>query len=428
LAELRIADTSAQDVRLDSSPARRRRWLVAGAVTGAVVLIAALTAPWILRWSGTDASVPRAQLRSAIVTRGDLVRDASVQGRVVAAWSPPLYATQSGTITFAVESGDTVERGAVLATIDSPEIGNRLAQERANHARLKIEIERQEIEAKQQRLENRKTVDLARVMLEATSREARRADLAMEKGAIAQLDFEKAHDERRSAELAFAHAEADAELDTERLDFEIATRRIEFDRQGLLLEDLERQVAELTIVSPVDGIVGNRLVEQKTAVSRNLPVLAVVDLTRFEVEARVPESYADDLAVGMAAEVRAGATVAPATLVAVSPEIIDNQVTARLRFDGDMPPGLRQNQRLTTRILLESRPDVLLVARGQFLESGGGRIAYRIEDRIARRTAIEVGARSIAAVEILSGLAVGDEIVVSGTEGFEGKDTVLITE
>jgi HlyD family secretion protein len=428
LAELRIADTSAQDVRLDSAPARRRRWLVAGAVTGAVVLIAALTAPWILRWSGTDASVPRAQLRSAIVTRGDLVRDASVQGRVVAAVSPTLYATQSGTITFAVESGDTVERGAVLATIDSPEIGNRLAQERANHARLKIEIERQEIEAKQQRLENRKTVDLARVMLEATSRESRRADLAMEKGAIAQLDFEKAHDERRSAELAFAHAEADAELDTERLDFEIATRRIEFDRQGLLLEDLERQVAELTIVSPVDGIVGNRLVAQKTAVSRNLPVLAVVDLTRFEVEARVPESYADDLAVGMAAEVRAGATVAPATLVAVSPEIIDNQVTARLRFDGDMPPGLRQNQRLTTRILLESRPDVLLVARGQFLESGGGRIAYRIEDRIARRTAIEVGARSLAAVEILSGLAVGDEIVVSGTEGFEGKDTVLSTE
>ncbi len=265
-------------------------------------------------------------------------------------------------------------------------------------------------------MENRKTADLAEVALTASDREARRADGAYGKGAISQLDYEKAHDEKRSSEVAYAHAVADAVLDSERLDFELKTRLLELEGQGLLVEDLIREVDELSIRSPVGGVVGNLLVEQKTSVSLNVPVLAVVDLSRFEVEAQVPESYSDDLAVGMAAEVRTGTTLTNATLVAISPEIIANQVTVRLRFDSDMPAGLRQNQRLTTRVLFEAKADVMRVARGQFLESGGGRITYVIEDGIARRRTIEVGARSLNAVEIVSGLAVGDEIIVSSLE------------
>ncbi len=428
VSELSIADTSGQDIAIEPE-SKRKQYLIGGiAATVALIAIVVLVMPFVLRWSEADDSVARDRLRTSMVTRGDLVRDVSVQGRVVAAVSPTLYAPQSGTITFLVEAGDSVLTGDVLAVIDSPGLANTLKQEQANYARLQVEIERQGIETKQKKLENRKTADLAEVALTASDREARRADGAYGKGAISQLDYEKAHDEKRSSEVAYAHAVADAELDSERLDFELKTRQLELEGQGLLVEDLIREVDELSIRSPVGGVVGNLLVEQKTSVSLNVPVLAVVDLSRFEVEAQVPESYSDDLAVGMAAEVRTGTTLTNATLVAISPEIIANQVTVRLRFDGDMPAGLRQNQRLTTRVLFEAKADVMRVARGQFLESGGGRIAYVIEDGIARRRTIEVGARSLNAVEIVSGLAVGDEIIVSSLETFAGKEALLITD
>ena len=58
----------------------------------------------------------------------------------------------------------------------------------------------------------------------------------------------------------------------------------------------------MSITSPVDGIVGDLLVEQKATVSSDMPVMAVVDLSRFEIDAQVPESYADDLAIGMQAD------------------------------------------------------------------------------------------------------------------------------
>lgn len=396
----------------------------------AVLAAAALLAmPTLTRWFEAEMSVSRERLRTAAVTRGDLVRDVSVQGRVVAAVSPTLYATQAGTITFQVEAGDMVSAGDVLAVIDSPEVANRLEQEEATRSRRAIEVERQRIQAEQHKLATRKAVDLASVALTAARREARRADQAYATEAISQIDFEKAHDELRSAELAHEHAAADAELEAERLDFELRTLELELERQQLLVHDLRRQVDELSIRSPADGIVGNRLVEQKTAVGPNMPVLGVVDLSRFEVEAQVPESYADDLAVGMAAEVRVGRAPKAATLVAVSPEVMDGSVTVRLRFDDDAgTAGLRQNQRLTTRVLLEAKYGVLRVTRGQFLESGGGRIAYVLEGDMARRRGIEIGARSLNAVEVVAGLNVGDEIVVSGIERFEGKETVLVTD
>ncbi|HBX37539.1 MAG TPA: efflux transporter periplasmic adaptor subunit, partial [Pseudohongiella sp.] len=220
--------------------------------------------------------------------------------------------------------------------------------------------------------------------------------------------------------------EMDAELDNNRLEFELQTRQLDVDQQKLLVEDVERQVNSLTLISPVDGIVGNLLVDQKTNVIRNQPVMSVVDLSAFEIEVLVPESYVDDLAIGMVADVRSGNQVNNATLVAISPEIIDNQVTARLRFEQPVPDGLRQNQRLSTRILLEQKQGVLMVPRGQFVESGNGRVAYVVRDGMAYRTPIVIGATSLSNIEILDGLQVGDTIVVSSTDLFNGADTVLI--
>ena len=113
-------------------------------------------------------------------------------------------------------------------------------------------------------------------------------------------------------------------------------------------------------------------------------------------------------------------------LIAVSPEIIDNQVTGRVRFNDAVPAGLRQNQRLTTRVLLEEKFDVLMVQRGQFFDSGNGRVAYLVDDDVAYRRSIVTGATSLNSIEIVDGLQAGDTIVVSSTDSFNGADTVLI--
>lgn len=426
--KLKIADTSAQDVVL-APKSHKRRYLIGGSTLLVILVISWIIVPVINRWASATVTVPLERLRIAEVTRGDLVRDVSVQGRVIAAISPTLYAPAAGSITLQVEAGATVVEGQVLAVIDSPELTNKHQQAQAAQQQQAMEIERQRIESRQLALEKRKAADLAEVALVAAKREKRRADQANDVSVISVIDYEKAQDDLRNAELAFEHAVADANLFDERLDFELRASKLELQGQKLLVDDLQRQVDALSIQSPVSGIVGDLLVSQKAAVSRDMPVMAVVDLSRFEIEAQVPESYADDLGLGMAAEIIVGNERFSGQLVAVSPEIVNSQVGSRIRFGDRMPRNIRQNQRLTTRILIEERPAVLMLQRGQFLESGGGRTAYVLDgEGLAIRKSITIGARSLSAIEVTAGLKEGDRVIISSVDQFRGADSVLITD
>jgi HlyD family secretion protein len=194
-----------------------------------------------------------------------------------------------------------------------------------------------------------------------------------------------------------------------------------------VVED-QRQVDALTLRSPFDGQVGQIQAGQRTNVAANAPVLSVVDLTEFEVEIKVPESFARDLAIGMSAQLGSGAgQTYPGEVSAVSPEVVNGEVTSRLRFTDKQPPGLRQNQRLSARITLDTRDDVLMVERGPFVDQSGGRYAYVLDGSTAIRRPIRTGASSLNAVEILEGVQPGDRIVVSGSDQFGDAERIRIS-
>ena len=77
-------------------------------------------------------------------------------------------------------------------------------------------------------------------------------------------------------------------------------------------------------------------------------------------------------------------------------------------------------------MLFETRRNVLKVPRGPFLESGAGRQIYVLENGIATRREIAVGAMSVSEVEIVRGVSVGDRVVLSDTTDFGGARTVLV--
>ncbi len=83
----------------------------------------------------------------------------------------------------------------------------------------------------------------------------------------------------------------------------------------------------------------------------------------------------------------------------MSPEVVAGQVTARLRFGDEKPAGLRQSQRLSVRIFIDRRDNVLMVDRGSFVDQEGGGFAYVVHGNIAERRPVQLGAASIAKVE-----------------------------
>ncbi|MCE4537232.1 HlyD family efflux transporter periplasmic adaptor subunit [Pelomonas sp. P7] len=420
-------DTSEQDRPL-ARPSRRRPLLLAGGVGLAVLTLAAvLYGGQLTQRLSTGSAVSAARLTLATVDVGPLTRDVAGEGRVVAAQSPTLYAPGAGTVTLAVQAGDPVKRGQVLARVESPELTNRLAQERSNVDALKADLARAEVEARQQTAALQSAYENARIDQQTAQNDLARQTQAFEAGATARMQVERAQDALAKAKLALDQARDLRGLKTDSLALDVRAKQSALSRQQLLVSDLERQVAELAVRSPVDGQVGQLFIADRTNVGRDAKLLSVIDLSALEVQMQVAESFARELQPGMPGEISGNGQRWAGQVSSVSPEVVNGEVAARLRFAGAQPEQLRQNQRLSVRVLLDRRDKVLGVARGSFVDEGGG-FAYVVRNGVAEKVAVKLGARSLDRVEIVSGLSVGDRVVISGADNFKGAERVLIAD
>ena len=103
--------------------------------------------------------------------------------------------------------------------------------------------------------------------------------------------------------------------------------------------------------------------QDRDAVAPNQAILTVVNLSSLELEIALPEEYAGETCDRHAGHDRVRRRrLCRRRSPRVSPEVVGNQVTARAVPDEQWPPGCKQNQRLTTRLVFESKKNVLKVA------------------------------------------------------------------
>jgi HlyD family secretion protein len=424
--DMAIKDTSSQDRAITPRVDGKRRAMQVGAAV-VVVMLMAWIAPSAWRLFAAGRSVSAARLQIATVERGPFVRDIAAEGSVVAAVSPTLYATAPGAVTLKVHAGDAVTKGEVIAVIDSPELTNKLAQEQSNADALNVDYKRAQIDSRKQHLELQKTLDNAVIDAKSAQTDLERNQKAFAQGAVPQMQVAHAQDALDKAHVALRHAQQDMGLDNDSLHFNVESKKLAWERQVLFVKDLQRQVDDLNVRSPVNGQVGQLFIAPSATVAKDAKLLSVVDLSALEVEVKVPESFARDLAIGMSAQITGNGSQWPGTVGAISPEVVNGEVAARVRFAGEEPAHLRQNQRLSVRIVLDKRDDALTVARGSFVDESGGRYAYVVRDGIAEKTPVRLGVSSIDKVEILDGLKVGDRVVISGTSNFNDAPRVAIS-
>ncbi|MFP5247242.1 MAG: efflux RND transporter periplasmic adaptor subunit, partial [Thermoanaerobaculia bacterium] len=286
--------------------------------------------------------------------------------------------------------------------------------------------ERQKIVTRQAGLRAQQQVELLTLRLVAAKRQLERVETTFREGLSNKTDYENAQDNVHIAAMELQQAKSELGLSKETFGFEIATREQQVLRQQSVAGELQKRVDDLTIRAPFDGMVASVAVQDRDAVGPNQAIVQIVNLSTLELEIGLPEEYANETSIGTPAEIDFLGRQYAGRVTAIAPEVVNNQIVATVAFAGEQPAGLKQNQRLTTRLTFESKRNVIKVARGAFIEAEGGRAAYVVDGKMATRREIVTGATSVGEVEILQGLKEGETIVVSDTSSFQDAKNVML--
>jgi membrane fusion protein (multidrug efflux system) len=194
----------------------------------------------------------------------------------------------------------------------------------------------------------------------------------------------------------------------------------------------QARIEELRLVAPFSGRVGLRQVSPGALIQPGTPVTTLDDISRVRVEFSVPEIVFARVERGSRVVARSAAYGNRRFEGRVA--IIDTRIdpatrTMRLISEFDnadeaLKPGLF----LTVELVLESRPQALLVPEEALDPLGDRNFVYAIREGRARRVAVTLGQRLAGEVEIREGLALGDQVVVRGLQRLREGAPVRVTE
>jgi multidrug efflux pump subunit AcrA (membrane-fusion protein) len=196
-------------------------------------------------------------------------------------------------------------------------------------------------------------------------------------------------------------------------------------------ESQQAQVAYSRVVSPMAGVIADRPLNEGDIAAPGTPLLTIMDISRVVARVNVPQAEASSVKVGQTAIITqtdsSEQTEGKVTVVSPStdPNTTTVQVWVQIQNTGEkLKPGTTVHASIVTEAYKAA--SVVPVAAILPGEEGGTAVLTVGSDSIAHLKAVKLGVREGNQVQILSGVAPGEEVVVVGGLGVDDKAKVKV--
>jgi len=377
----------------------RRRWLAILIGLGVVLAGGSFAA---LRRSGKELDPSKI----GSIARGDLARSVVATGKVQPLSKVEVKSKASGIVKkLYVHYGDTVKTGQLLAELDKEQLEASVRESRANLRAAEAAYERNKIEAEGPDLPFLKS---------ALDRARKLSDDGLISLSVRD-DAEKAYEMGRNKQVA---ARSNA-----------AVTRAEVEKAHAVLERVDTDLRNATIVSPMDGLVLSRDVEVGDAVSSILVmgsqatlIMTLGDVSDVYVLGKVDEADIGKVYLGQPARIvvesfKDKKFEGKVTKISPLGKEKDNVTTFEVRVSIKNPTGeLKVNMSANAEIILEEKKAVLLVPESAVLYDKDRKPSLEVPDPKApdgrRKVAVKLGISNGVKSELVEGLKEGEKIVL----------------
>jgi multidrug resistance efflux pump len=190
------------------------------------------------------------------------------------------------------------------------------------------------------------------------------------------------------------------------------------------------QVESLNVRAGVNGVLAPIRVpiELGQQVSAGQILARITNPSRLKARLQIPQGQARDMRIGLSAEIDTYNGVVSGRVSRIEPTVMEGNVTVDVSLDGQLPKGARPDLSVVGTIEIEQLLDILYVGR-PVLASADSRVELfkLIEDgRFAVRVPVQFGKTSVSTIEVLDGLVVGDQIILSDITQWDTVDKIRL--
>ncbi len=416
------------DIQRDIQP--RPLWRRYWAVAPIALLVIGVV---LVRQMVGDAShiIQKDQIQTATVERGNF----QVDVRGVGVLKPKDLRWVSSQVTGRAEEvwvkpGAEVREGQALMRLSNPELHRELEK-----ARWELEARRAEGHAARVMLESQ-MVDLQNSVVEAEfeylSTKLKldaETELLEKKGAlISRLDYERSklsvaqqHQRWLAQQQRVVKMQANIEASETALQARLGQVENNYQRIG-------DQVDNLTVTSTTEGVVQQVSLALGQHATSGASVALIASQQSLIAELQVQELQIRDIVVGQPVIIDTRSSQIRGQVIRIAPGVTAGMVQVDVELLDALPSEARPDLNVEGKIQISNIQDALYVRRPAFAPRYTSSNLYRLstDEKFAEKTLVELGQSSVNLIQIVSGLAAGDTIIISDTSAWQQHANVLI--
>lgn len=406
---------------------RIRRVLYAGSALIAVLLITL----GLSRLKPAAPSVERSVVWIDTVKRGPMLRQVRGLGTLVPAPEDIRWIsaqTQGRVEKIVLRPGVTVESNSVILELSNEQLQQelqdaelKLKASQATLANLRVQVQNDFLTQKASAANIDADFNKARMQAEmnaALAKDQLVSELVLKQS---QVDADQLAVRTQIAKQQLATYE-------ESMKARIAVQQSEVDQQQALYQLKRSQVEQLKVRAGFAGVLQVVPVEVGQQVAPGTNLARVANPTRLQAELKIAETQAKDVQIGERASIDTRNGVVDGKVVRIDPSVQNGTVTVDVAMEGPLPKGARPDLSVDGTIELERLDNVLFVGRPAFGQEQSTVGLFKLTDEGggAERTQVKLGRSSVNTVEVLGGLKVGDQVVLSDMSAWDAFDRIRL--
>ena len=410
-------------------PSNARQKRIRRVIYGATSLIAVLLITLGLsRLKPAAPSVERSTVWIDTVKRGPFLREVRGLGTLVPEdirWIPAT--TQGRVERILLHPGTAVKTDSVILELSNPQLDQELRDAELKVQAAEASGQNLRVQAQNDYLQQKAATANIGAEYNKAKMQAEMNDALAERQLVSALMLRQSKVDAEQLAIRDEIAKQQLASYEDSIKARLAVQRSEVDQARAVMALKQQQRDELKVRAGLDGILQVVPVEVGQQVAPGSNLARVANPSRLKAEVKIAETQAKDIQIGQKATIDTRNGIVGGLVARIDPSVQNGTITVDVALTGELPKGAVPDLSVDGTIELERLADVLYVGRPAFGQEQSAVGLFKLQrDGNATRVQVKLGRSSVNAVEILSGLNVGDQVVLSDMSAWDTFDRLRL--